>query len=248
MSQPPAPLQTKPAPDAGAHRYELTSDLARMCLPSEFKDSYRNLAYANSICLVFLLIGLVGFKVPKVIIKPLSEISEPVPVIFTPPEEIQKPETPDKPEEPPPPTDQPMDTPAVTVVAAVADASQVAFSVPVQGAVAVASARFAAPPPANLTAPPARPTPVKFNPTTTTDGGSYPQPIYPRFAMRQKQQGSVTIEIKVDSTGAVTSAEVFKTSGYTVLDEAAVDVVKNRWRFPTGPERLFHWNCTFQLN
>jgi TonB family protein len=56
------------------------------------------------------------------------------------------------------------------------------------------------------------------------------------------------VEIKVDPTGAVTSAEVFKTSGYTVLDEAAIDVVKNRWRFPAGPERLFHWPCIFQLN
>jgi protein TonB len=248
MSQPQVSPQSKPAPEAGPLGYQLSSDLARMCLPAEFKDSYRNLAYANSICILFLLIGAVGFKVPRVIIKPLSEVSEPIPVVFTPPEEVQQPDKPDVPDEPPPPTDQPMDTPAVAVVAAVADSSAVAFSVPVKGAVAVASVRYAAPPPANLTAPPPRPAPVKFNPNATSDGGVYPQPMYPRFAMRQKQQGIVIVEMKVDADGAVISAEVFKSSGYTVLDEAAVDVVKTRWRFPAGPVRLFQWSCTFQLN
>jgi protein TonB len=139
-----------------------------------------------------------------------------------------------------------VDTPTVAVVAAVADASSVAFSVPVQGAVAVASARYAAPPPANLTAPPSKPTPVKFTPGKA-DGGVYPPPTYPPSALRNKYQGTVTILIEVGEGGEVTSADIQKSSGFTALDQAALDVVKTRWKFPPGPRRLFFWPCIFEL-
>jgi TonB family protein len=57
----------------------------------------------------------------------------------------------------------------------------------------------------------------------------------------------VTIEIRVDGTGNITSAKVEKTSGYGVLDEAALSVVKNRWRFPPGQARWYVWPCQFVL-
>ena len=228
---------------AGARQYALSSDLARLCLPAEFKDSNRRLAWANSICFLFLVIGLVGLKAPRVIQRPLSEMTEIVPVIFTPPEEQPKPPEELKPDEVEP-EDKPLETPQIATVVAVQNSPAVAFSVPVEGAVTtVRDARYAtAPPPGNRV--PA--TPVKFNPNAA-EGGNYPPPSYPGVALRNRYQGTVIIELLVDPSGAVTSVKVQKTSGFTVLDDAALQVVKNRWRFPPGPPRYYYWPCTFQL-
>ncbi len=234
-----------PAGSGPGRQYILSDDLARLCLPREFKDAYRKLAYANSICALFLVVGLVGLKAPKVITKPLSEIIESVPVVFTPPPEQPKQVTPETPEEPERVTDQPLDTPQVVAVVAAADAADVAFAVPVQGAVALApTARYVPPPPAVTRAPSA---PVKFNPETANDTGVYPKPIYPGFAQRNRQQGTVTVEIIVNAEGAVTETVLQKSSGYPLLDEAAVEVVKKRWKFPPGGVRHFIWSAIYKM-
>jgi len=220
--------------------YTLSSDLAKLCLPSEYRDSNRILAWVNSICFLFLLIGLVGLRPPKVIERPLSQPQEIVPVIFTPPEETKA--QPDAKPDEPEPQEQPLETPQVAMVVAAADPSTVAFAVPVQGAVAIAPARFAtAPPPAN-TAPPQ---PTKFDPNA--NAGTFPPPSYPGIAVRNRYQGKATLEIMVDASGAVTSVKVVKTSGYPVLDEAAMQVVKSRWHFQPGTARDLVWDCTFEL-
>lgn len=230
---------------SGGHDYQLSDDLARLCLPQEFSDECRTLGWVNSICALFLAIGLVGLKAPRVIHKPLSEISEPVPVVFTPPEEQPKPVVEEKQEEPDQTQQTEADTPQVITVVAPANAN-VAFAVPVQGAVAVATeARLATPPPIVTTH--AASKPQQFLPSTAGDGGSYPEPNYPLTAMRNQYQGTVTIEIMVDPSGAITDAKVFKSSGYSVLDDAALNVVKNRWRFPPGGNRWLHWPCIFKL-
>jgi protein TonB len=222
--------------------YTLSSDLARLCLPSEYRDSNRVLAWVNSICLLFLLIGLVGLRPPKVIQKPLSEPQEIVPVVFTPPEEQPKNE-PEVKQDEPEPKEQPLDTPQVAVVVAAADPSTVAFAVPVQGAVAIAPARFATAPPPIDSAPPK---PTKFDPNAATDG-KFPPPVYPAIARRNRYQGKTTIELLVDTAGTITSAKVLKSSGYPVLDEAALQAVKGQWRPAPGPARDLVWECTFKL-
>src|SRR5437764_1431396 len=112
-----------------SQNYALSSDLARLCLPSEYRDSNRVLAWVNSICFLFLLIGLVGIKAPKVVVRPLSEPQDVVPVIFIPPEEQPKIQ-PEVKQEEPEPQETPLDTPQVATVVAAADPSQVAFAVP----------------------------------------------------------------------------------------------------------------------
>src|SRR6266404_2506581 len=103
----------------GIERHELTSDLAKLCLPQAFQDPNKKLAWTNSICLLFLLIGLIGLKPPKILEKPLSQEVEIVPVVFTPPEEQPKVEPQPQTEEPEPQPDSPQDVPqVVTVVAA----------------------------------------------------------------------------------------------------------------------------------
>src|SRR5436853_7854278 len=109
----------------GPHNYTLSSDLAKLCLPSEYRDSNRVLAWVNSICFLFLVIGLVGIKPPKIIERPLSEIAEPVAVELPAPQEQPHVQAETPPEETPQET--PTDVPQVATVVAAADPSQVAF-------------------------------------------------------------------------------------------------------------------------
>jgi protein TonB len=195
---------------------------------------------------LFLVVGLVGLKPPKVVHKPLREVAEVTPVVLTPQEEVPKTE----PDVKPPEQEQPKettDTPQVATVVAVENSSAVPFAVPVQGAVVVASeARLATPPP--VAPRPTTPQYTQFNPSSDgVAGGSYALPSYPPQAERRGYVGTVTIHIHVDPSGTVTSADIFKSSGYTLLDDAAVDVVKHRWRFPQGAERFYAWPFTFQL-
>src|SRR5436190_21366792 len=143
MSQSSVPAQSQlmgATLEAHSRDYHLSDDLARLCLPQEFRDSYRTLAWVNSICFLFLLIGAVGLKAPRVIHKALTEVTEVVPVVFTPPEEPPKVEPDVKPDEPDQPKDTTEETPQVMTVVAAADPTSVAFAVPVQGAVAIAPA------------------------------------------------------------------------------------------------------------
>lgn len=240
-------LSVPASSNSGYGAYTLSDDLARLCLPQEYKDSYRTLAWVNSICALFLAVGLVGLKAPRVIVRPLSELNEPVPVIWTPPEEQPKPTTESQPDETEPqPTDQPSEAPPVVAIVAAADSAGVAFAVPVQGAVAVAQAvHLATPPPPVVKAPPPRPT--QFNPHAAATEGSFPDPEYPGTALRNRYQGTVIIEIMVEESGAISSAKVFKTSGFSVLDDAALKVVQTRWRFTPGPKRWLQWPCTFKM-
>jgi protein TonB len=240
-------ILTDPSLAQGTRQYALSSDLARLSLPAAYKDSYRKLAWANSICFLFLVIGLIGIKAPKVIYKPLSEPMEIVPVVFTPPEEQPKVE-PEPKEEEAQPQDTPTETPQVVTVVAAADPTSVAFAVPVEGAVAVASPRFVPPPPPVVQQPPPKPapTPTKFN-ADTVDGGTHPKPDYPSLAQRNHYQGTVTLEIHVDPSGAVTGVKVQKSSSFLMLDEAAMKVVSTHWSFLPGPARILLWDCKFEL-
>src|SRR5215467_9128389 len=121
------PLATASDFASGSQEYSLSDDLARLCLPQEWKDSYRTLAWVDSICFLFLLVGLIGIKAPRVIHKPLSELTENVPVVFTPPEEPPKTEPEVKPDEPDKPQDVSEDTPTVAPIVAVVDSPAVAF-------------------------------------------------------------------------------------------------------------------------
>src|SRR5438045_1479845 len=76
--------------DRASPDYSLSSDLARLSLPAAFRESHRKLAWIDSICFLFLIVGLVGLKAPKVVERPLTAVVEPVAVVITPPEERPK--------------------------------------------------------------------------------------------------------------------------------------------------------------
>jgi len=88
--------------------------------------------------------------------------------------------------------------------------------------------------------------PTKFNPSVS-GGGTHPPPQYPAVALRNHYQGTVVIEFTVDASGTISSAKVQKSSGYPVLDEAALEVVKTRWRFPAGEPKYWYYPFVFQI-
>src|SRR5437762_12915966 len=69
--------------------YALHSDLAQFCLPAANRDANRKLAYVNSICSLFLAIGLAGINPPVL----EQKVPEPVEQ-FVPVEIVQPPEPP----------------------------------------------------------------------------------------------------------------------------------------------------------
>ena len=238
------PTAIASSPFEAAQQYPLSSDLAKLCLPAEFKDSYRRLAWVNSICFLFLVVGLVGFKAPKVVVRPLKKPPE-IMEVYLPPPEQPKVEPQVKPEEPEP-QEQPAETPEVAIVAAAADPSAVAFAVPVEGAMAVKNARFATPPP-----------PVNWTPPKPKifvrgqEGGSFPEPSIrdlQRQGLAEQANGKLWLSIVVDQTGVPTKVDIKTSSGHPSLDHFALQWVKNKWRWLPGDTRLYEVSFEFQIS
>ena len=248
-ARPPSASPSHPDADANPFggpppAYTLHSDLARLSLPQTFQDSGKRLAWLDSILLMFLMVGLVGLYQPKIFEKPLSKPNEVVPVIFTPPTEPPPPSNePPPPEEAPP--DQPADQPVVVTIVAPANA-KVAFSIPVQGAVAIANeVRFATPPPRSQKV--SAPQPTAFNYRTAGAGGRFPDPSYPRAEMMQRHQGRITLYIVVDASGVPTAVEVRDSSGWPSLDNHAANWVKENWRWLPGEPRYLLAPIIYQM-
>ncbi len=110
--------------------YELKDELARLCLPSAGRDANLKLAWVNSICILFLLIGIVGARRGLIAIKPAPPIEEIVPVVLAPvtlpPQETEKKENPDE---------NKNDTPRVAVV--IPQSPNISFTVPTIGSLVV---------------------------------------------------------------------------------------------------------------
>lgn len=69
-----------------------SSDLAKLCLPSSRREAEQGLAYVVSICLLFLVVGLIGLRPPLPTVVPSPADVEVVPVVFVPPEASPPPE------------------------------------------------------------------------------------------------------------------------------------------------------------
>jgi protein TonB len=210
--------------------YELESELARISLHATDRDPNRKLAWVNSVCILFLLIGVSGSKPASVRIRPLPPVEEVSAAIVEP--------------LPPPPqtrseqqtqeqnNQEQVDTPQVVVVTP--EAPSINFSVPTIGNLLVPNAVAQAPPVAPLKqVAPLRSQPTVLN--TTGGGGDRPQPPYPKIALEQGQQGSVTLRLTVDDAGLISTIEIVQSSGFPVLDRSAIDFIKRHWTVP--PEK-----------
>jgi len=65
---------------------------------------------------------------------------------------------------------------------------------------------------------------------TAVRARSNPKPPYPAEARRLGQQGRVLLEVQVSAAGRATSVSVKRSSGFPILDDAAVQGVQ-RWTF-----------------
>jgi len=211
--------------------YELKDELARYCLPAANQDSNLKLAWVNSICILFLFIGILGARRGVIAIKPVPPIREEVPVVVQPtvlpPQAIaQKPEQ-----------AQPNNQPRVLV--ALPNAPNVNFGIPTAGTLVV---------PAAL-ASPAQPAPVHIGSLFNTGaGGERPEPPYPPIALQTGEQGTVVLVLSSDEGGNVVAVDVKESSGFPVLDHATVDYIKHHWRLPTSASnRIFQTSITYKL-
>ena len=233
--------QTSASSQSGAFErrdYALSSDLAKLCLPDTFEDKSRKLAYVDSICLAFLIIGLAGVKQQQVKERPLTPPADTAPVIYTPPEEPKpQPETP--PDKPAELQETSVETPQVVTVVA-PSAVGVAFAVPVEGPVVVAkSPRFASPPPASKPR-----QPHVFIPGEAK--GTFPWPTQrdlPPELARRAIETKFLVRVLVDPSGIPAKVEIKDSSGDVILDRFAVQWIKRHWHWFSGeiPEWDVPW-------
>lgn len=223
--------------------HELKSELARFCLPAANRDSTRKLAWVNSLCLLFLLIGLVGWKTGSIRINPPPPIEQAVPIVIE--------------QAPPPPvrveaqqTDEPQnqdnsEMPQVVVVTP--ESPSIVFSVPTIGNVIMPNA-LAVAPPANPSKPLA---PFRNQTITIKDtgaGGERRAPQYPQMAQQLRQEGTVLLSMTVDENGTITAIEVKQSSGFPLLDRSTRDFVQRHWLLPAGAAgRIFEAPITYKL-
>ena len=62
--------------------------------------------------------------------------------------------------------------------------------------------------------------------------------VYPRRAQRREIEGVVTVEMVIAANGALRTARLLETSGSTVLDDAALALVRRVAPFPAVPRDL----------
>jgi TonB family protein len=217
--------------------YALKSELARFCLTQENQDGNLKLAWVNSSCILFLVIGIVGARRGIISIKTVPPIRETVRVIVIP--QTLPPQTTvrQKKEQPQQPSQQPR------VLVALPNAPNINFSVPAIGTL-VGSGALASAPPLNPLAVPAQIGSVN----NTGAGGERPEPPYPPLAMQTGEQGTIVLLLGGDAQGNVISVDIKESSGFPFLDQATVEFVKTHWHLPadTGT-RLFQTRITYKL-
>jgi TonB family protein len=62
-------------------------------------------------------------------------------------------------------------------------------------------------------------------------------PPYPASAKQKREEGISLLQVVIAPDGSVNSAELVKSSGSTALDEAAIEQVKQHWRWETQSDR-----------
>ena len=75
--------------------------------------------------------------------------------------------------------------------------------------------------------------PSLVEPSADADYLKNPPPGYPRISRRNGEQGTVIVRVFISTQGTPEKAEVRTSSGFTRLDQAALEAVQ-RWRFVPG--------------
>jgi protein TonB len=67
-------------------------------------------------------------------------------------------------------------------------------------------------------------------PPEALDAARNRRPAYPEASRRRGQEGTVQLELSVDANGRVVHVRVTESSGFSALDAAAVETLRE-WRF-----------------
>ena len=197
--------------------YELKDELARFCLPPAKRDRNQRLAWVNSVCILFLLIGIFGARRGIITIKPIPPIRVEIPIVtqpaVLPPQAIsQKPE----------PAEENNQS---RVLVALPNGPNINFGVPTAGSLIAPAALASAPQEA----------PARISSLSNTGaGGDRPEPPYPSIAKETGEQGTVKLLLGGDEAGNIISVDVKESSGFPVLDHATIDFIKRHWWLPAG--------------
>jgi TonB family protein len=216
--------------------YELKDELARLCLPSASRDANLKLAWVNSVCILFLIIGIVGTRRGLIAIKPAPPLEQIIPVVVE-PMTLPPQATTEKKEQ----VENKDETPRVAVV--MPQTPNINFSVPTIGSLVVSASLASAPPlePMRMKA--------AINLLNSTGaGGERPQPPYPQIALQEAMQGTILLLLGGDASGNVVSVDVKESSGFPFLDRATVTFIKQHWHLPIGAgNQLFQTRITYKL-
>jgi hypothetical protein len=211
--------------------YELTDELARYCLPPANRDPNRKLAWVNSICILFLIIGVTGAKSVSINLQPPPPLPAETAALFIQP--------------PPPPASTDQDKQEKTiqekpdaprVVVAVPNSPAILFSVPTIANVLAVNGSPTTPP-----VNPMQPVEALHSQPVPIDSGGFerPKPPFPDY-LQGRGAVSLTLLITVDQNGNITDVETETSSGISKLDKDTISHVKKHWIMPhTGSNSIY---------
>jgi protein TonB len=216
--------------------------LTTLCQEAQDERRARRMAWAVSICALFLAVGLLGLRHPTRPAPRIVSAAQFSPMTLFEPPHAPEPEAATS-ESDPGLVEISVTPPPQHMLVAAVDSPEVAFPVPVPVSAVLVPARQAMPPA------PVAPASVSSNTAFTPggDGGWTPQPKYPRLAEQRGYEGTVIITFTADTSGEITEARVSKSSGFEVLDDEALNTIRRKWRLVPGPVRRHYIAIVFQL-
>jgi protein TonB len=243
------PQASVPLVPSGA-AYELKSDLAQYCLPAANRDDARKLAWANSICALFLASSVVSLKQPEIGLRvptpPSSAREILIPATAEPEPEVVPEEIAITPE---PGLPDPLRVPIAIEPIIVAQPRDVTFAVPIEGHIVVSTAaRFVPPPPPII---PRKPDPAPqpaFRAIRFGDRAfrKQPPPNYPPEFQRSRIGGVVEVLFGVDTNGVPREVDVARSSGTAALDRHVCRFIEKEWRAYPGEAGHYRIAITFE--
>lgn len=181
-------------------------------------------------------LGVVALLAEAPAIRPAQPLPMQVAMITLPPAPQIQPIQPQPQPVPPEPKPVVKKQPVKPVVKPVAKTAQPVVKQPVpepEPNEAPAAAPVAAPAAAPAPVVEKAPAPVITEPNYRANYASNPRPVYPSVARSHGWQGRVALRVQVTEEGLAASVRIEQSSGHEVLDEAAVEAVK-QWRFVPG--------------
>jgi protein TonB len=188
-----------------------------------------------------LVVELVPQPPPPPLVKP--EVPPPPPVVKAIPRRIQPPPVPEvkpepKPEPPPietrtPPPPQPIAVPPRPVQPEPQAAAPVRVEPPPVRVEAPAPVQPPAPP-----QPPALDANVLHDYSAIVSGAVAKKKAYPRLALTRRWQGTTDLKLQVAADGNLKALSVTHSSGFEVLDDQAMKMVKEAMPLPVLPDAL----------